>query len=280
MKFLWLLLGSLKNQSFPRRRESSALIFLGPRSRGSDDSRVFRSALLLKSGLKLRFALSLLLHALIACSASAAFGQQAPHKTPQKVISSERSHTVLVLGDSLSAAHNLAESQGWVALMQKRLVEKSAGATHKWEVVNASISGETTSGGLSRLPELLDVVQPGWVLLELGANDGLRGLPLTLIRANLQKLIDQSKQSGARVVLLGIMLPPNYGPAYAEPFAAMYQQLAEKNTLPLVPFLLKDVATNPKLMQQDGLHPTAEGEPIVLDNVWAVVKPLWLPSSK
>ena len=280
MKFLWLLLRSLKNQSFPRRRESSALIFLCSRFRGNDDSRVFRSALLLKSGLKLRFVLSLLLPALIACSASAAFGQQAPYKTPQKVISSDRSHTVLVLGDSLSAAHNLAESQGWVALMQKRLVEKSSGATHKWEIVNASISGETTSGGLSRLPELLNVVQPGWVLLELGANDGLRGLPLTLIRQNLQKLIDQSKQSGARVVLLGIMLPPNYGPAYAEPFAKMYQQLAEKNALPLVPFLLKDVATNPKLMQQDGLHPTAEGEPIVLDNVWAVVKPLWLPEGQ
>jgi acyl-CoA thioesterase-1 len=238
----------------------------------------------LNLGLKLKLVLPVLLPALIACSASTAFGQENPHETPDKtsnkVMAAARSHTVLVLGDSLSAAHNLAESQGWVALMQKRLEEKSAGATRKWEIVNASISGETTSGGLSRLPELLEVVQPGWVLLELGANDGLRGLPLTLIRQNLQKLIDQSKQSGARVVLLGIMLPPNYGPAYAEPFAKMYQQLAEKNALPLVPFLLQDVATNPKLMQEDGLHPTAEGEPIVLDNVWAVVKPLWLPSSK
>ncbi|MBD3816872.1 MAG: arylesterase, partial [Halothiobacillus sp.] len=178
--------------------------------------------------MKFRWLLTLvlrgLLPALIACSASTAFGQENPHETtnkmPDREVAAARSHTVLVLGDSLSAAHNLAESQGWVALMQKRLVQNSAGATHKWEIVNASISGETTSGGLSRLPELLDVVQPGWVLLELGANDGLRGLPLTLIRANLQKLIDQSKQSGARVVLLGIMLPPNYGPAYAEPFAA------------------------------------------------------------
>ncbi len=252
----------------------------------------FRWLLLLKAGLKselkmarkLRLIFPILLPALIACSASVAFGQQAPHETANKMpdheMAAARSHTVLVLGDSLSAAHNLAESQGWVALMQKRLADKNADATHKWDIVNASISGETTSGGLSRLPELLNVVQPGWVLLELGANVGLRGLPLALIRANLQKLIDQSKQSGARVVLLGIMLPPNYGPAYAEPFAAMYQQLAEKNALPLVPFLLKDVATNPKLMQQDGLHPNAEGEPIVLDNVWAVVKPLWLPEGK
>ncbi len=231
--------------------------------------------------MKFRWLLTLvlrgLLPALIACSASTAFGQETPHET----LAAERSHTVLVLGDSLSAAHNLAESQGWVALMQKRLahVDTSAGTTKTWSIVNASVSGETTSGGLSRLPELLDVVQPGWVLLELGANDGLRGLPLTLIRENLQKLIDQSVQSGARVVLLGIMLPPNYGPAYTTPFTAMYQQLAEKNGLPLVPFLLKDVATNPKLMQEDGLHPTAQGEPIVLDNVWSVVKPLWIPPS-
>ena len=227
--------------------------------------------------MKFRWLLTLglraLLPALIACSASTAFGQETSSDA-------ERAHTVLVLGDSLSAAHNLAESQGWVALMQKRLAGLDGkSATPAWSIVNASVSGETTSGGLSRLPELLDVVQPGWVLLELGANDGLRGLPLTVVRENLQKLIDESQQSGARVVLLGIMLPPNYGPAYAAPFATMFQQLAEKNGLPLVPFLLKDVATNPKLMQEDGLHPTAQGEPIVLDNVWSVVKPLWIPTS-
>lgn len=218
---------------------------------------------------------ALLLPALIAFSASTAFGQETPHETS----AAARAHTVLVLGDSLSAAHNLAESQGWVALMQKRLahLDSDTGAS-PWSVVNASVSGETTSGGLSRLPELLEIVQPGWVLLELGANDGLRGLPLALIRQNLQKLIDDSQRSGARVVLLGIMLPPNYGPAYATPFAAMYQQLATKNGLPLVPFLLKDVASNPELMQMDGLHPTAQGEPIVLENVWSVVKPLWSPS--
>jgi acyl-CoA thioesterase-1 len=210
-----------------------------------------------------------LIFALLACSALVAFGQAA-------ISPAARAHTVLVLGDSLSAAHNLAESQGWVALMAKRLAAQPplAGAP-AWQVINASISGETTSGGLSRLPELLTVHQPGWVLIELGANDGLRGLPLSAIRQNLQQLIDLSTQAGAKVVLLGIMLPPNYGPAYTTPFAAMYQQLADKNHLPLLPFLLRDVATNPKLMQQDGLHPTAEGEPIVLENVWRVVEPLW-----
>lgn len=218
-----------------------------------------------------------LIATLLAFSASAAFGQEA-------ISPAERAHTVLVLGDSLSAAHNLAEKDGWVALMADRLAQNlpAKNGKPKWDVINASISGETTSGGLSRLPELLAVHQPGWVLIELGANDGLRGLPLPLIRQNLQKLIELSTQAGANVVLLGIMLPPNYGPAYATPFAAMYQQLAEKNHHSLVPFLLKNVATNPKLMQEDGLHPTAEGELPVLANVWAIVAPLWggLPAGK
>jgi acyl-CoA thioesterase-1 len=211
-----------------------------------------------------------LIFALLVCSASLAFGQAA-------ISPAARAHTVLVLGDSLSAAHNLAEKEGWVALMAARLAASAPSKTGEpaWDVINAAISGETTSGGLSRLPELLAVHQPGWVLLELGANDGLRGLPLPIIRQNLQKLIDLSTQAGAKVVLLGIMLPPNYGPAYATPFAAMYQELARKNNLPLVPFLLDRVATNPALMQQDSLHPTAQGEPLVLDNVWAVVAPLW-----
>ncbi len=208
--------------------------------------------------------------ALLACSASAAFGQAA-------MSPAVRAHTVLVLGDSLSAAHNIAEQDGWVALMAHRLAASAPAQSRApaWDVINASISGETTSGGLSRLPELIAVHQPGWVLIELGANDGLRGLPLPIIRQNLQKLIDLSQQAGANVVLLGIMLPPNYGPAYATPFAGMYQALATQNSVPLVPFLLDHVATNPKLMQQDGLHPTAQGEPIVLENVWAVVAPLW-----
>ncbi|WP_322629015.1 arylesterase [Halothiobacillus sp.] len=215
---------------------------------------------------------------LLACSASVAWGQ-AP------LAPEIRAHTVLVLGDSLSAAYNLPEDKGWVALMQARMARLSSDAKmpagHNpvsktpWDIINASISGETTSGGLSRLPELLAVHQPGWVLIELGANDGLRGLPLSIVRQNLQKLIALSEQAGARVVLLGIMLPPNYGPAYTTPFRNMYHELARENHLPLVPFILQGVAEDRSLMQADGLHPTAAGEPKVLDTIWSVVAPLW-----
>ncbi|ANJ67352.1 arylesterase [Halothiobacillus diazotrophicus] len=206
----------------------------------------------------------------LACSSSLAWGQ-AP------LAPEVRAHTVLVLGDSLSAAYNLPEDKGWVALMTARMkaAEQSSGARIPWDVINASISGETTSGGLSRLPELLAVHQPGWVLIELGANDGLRGLPLSIVRQNLQKLIALSEQAGARVVLLGIMLPPNYGPLYTTPFRDMYHALAAQNHLPLVPFILQGVAENRSLMQADGLHPTAAGEPQVLANIWSVVGPLW-----
>ena len=179
--------------------------------------------------------------------------------------------TILVLGDSLSAAHGIAQNQGWVTLLAERMVQK----TPPWKVINASISGETTSGGLTRLPALLTTHKPQWVLIELGANDGLRGLPLKIIHQNLQRLIEMSQQSGARVILIGIMLPPNYGFAYTTPFTAMYQQLAVENRLPLVPFLLQDIATEPALMQADGLHPNATAQPVILDNVWRVAAPLW-----
>lgn len=202
---------------------------------------------------------------------STALGQGAGQATAQKPAA--KTHTILVLGDSLSAALGVPETQGWVALMTKRL---SADPRTHWNVINASISGETTSGGMARLPELLAVYQPDWVLIELGANDGLRGLALPIIRKNLQKLMDMSTASGARVALLGIMLPPNYGPAYTTPFAAMYQELAESNHTPLVPFLLRDVASNRERMQSDGLHPNAAGQVIMLENVWAIVAALWM----
>ena len=179
---------------------------------------------------------------------------------------------VLVLGDSLSAAYQLPTEAGWVARLRDRLAERAPG---RFEVTNASVSGETTSGGLTRLPELLETGDYDWVLLELGANDGLRGLPLSVIEANLQTLIDRAEAHGAQVVLLGIMLPTNYGPAYAEPFAAMYERLAEKNELPGLPFLLEGVASDRELMFDDGIHPNAEGQAQVLDNVWTVVAPLW-----
>jgi acyl-CoA thioesterase-1 len=178
--------------------------------------------------------------------------------------------TILVFGDSLSAAYGLRSAEGWAALLQRRLREQGYG----YRIVNASISGETTSGGLQRLPRALQIERPAIVLLELGANDGLRGLPLNLVRGNLERMIRLAEQAGARVLLLGIRLPPNYGARYADEFAALYPELAKQFQLPLVPFLLDHVALKPGLMQADGLHPDAAGEPLVLENVWSKLKPI------
>jgi acyl-CoA thioesterase I len=178
--------------------------------------------------------------------------------------------TILVFGDSLSAAYGLRAEQGWAALLQKRLASTGYG----YEIVNASVSGETTSGGLQRLPRALQLHQPGILILELGANDGLRGLPLTTTRENLQKMIALAKQSHARVLLVGMRIPPNYGPRYTSDFAQMYPEIASRDGLPLVPFLLQSVALDPGRMQSDGLHPNARGEPAVLDTLWPQLEPM------
>ena len=178
--------------------------------------------------------------------------------------------TLLVFGDSLSAAYGLASADGWAALLQRRLREQGYG----YRIVNASISGETTSGGLQRLPRALEINRPAIVMLELGANDGLRGLPLNLIRGDLEQMIRLSQQEGARVLLLGIRLPPNYGARYTDEFAQLYPALARQFHLRLVPFLLDRVALHSDLMQSDGLHPDAAGEPLVLENVWRELKPM------
>jgi len=177
--------------------------------------------------------------------------------------------TVLVLGDSISAAYGMETAQGWVARLAQRLQKEGA---HR--VVNASISGETTSGGLNRLPALLARVQPDLVVIELGANDGLRGTPLTAVKANLAALISQSQRSGARVLLLGMRIPPNYGPRYSEGFHALYATLSERYGAALMPFLLEGVAGNPALMQADGLHPGASAQMSMLDNLWPYLQPL------
>ncbi|HTV77736.1 MAG TPA: arylesterase [Steroidobacteraceae bacterium] len=177
---------------------------------------------------------------------------------------------ILSFGDSLSAAYRLQPEQGWVALLQQRLHTEGYG----YQIINASVSGETSTGGLERLPHLLATHHPAIVLLELGANDGLRGLPLPLVRDNLGHMIALAKDSGARVLLLGIKLPPNYGPRYGNGFADLYSQLASQYHVPLVPFLLEGVALDPALMQDDGLHPVAAGEPRVLDTVWPYLVPL------
>ncbi|MBE0505535.1 MAG: arylesterase [Marinospirillum sp.] len=177
---------------------------------------------------------------------------------------------LMVMGDSLSAAYNLPADRGWVSLLEQRLQQQG----YAWRVVNASVSGETTGGGLTRLPELLRQHQPQIVLLELGANDGLRGQPPQRITVNLNQMIQLSQQAGAEVLLLGILLPPNYGPRYLQQFEQIYPQLAKQHQLPLVPFLLEGVADNPALMQQDGLHPTAEAQSRILETVWVELKPL------
>ena len=180
------------------------------------------------------------------------------------------SKSLLVLGDSLSAEYGLSRGTGWVTLLQQRLKKDGIDAT----VVNASISGETTSGGNSRLPELLTRYQPSVVLIELGANDGLRGLPLNAAKTNLHNMIADSKKAGAKVLLVGMRIPPNYGRDYTEKFSALFSKLAQEAKVALVPFLLDGVAGKPELFQADRLHPIAEAQPIIVDNVWPRLKPL------
>jgi acyl-CoA thioesterase I len=187
-----------------------------------------------------------------------------------EALASSHERTLLVFGDSLSAAYGLRPEQGWAALLQKRLQSEGYG----YRVVNASISGETSAGGRARLARALEQHKPAVVVLELGANDGLRGLPVSGMRANLQAMATASQQAGAKVLLAGMMIPPNYGQKYSDSFAQTYVQLARDLKLPLIPFLLDGVALEPRLMQEDGLHPKAEGQPRVLDNVWRQLRPL------
>ena len=168
---------------------------------------------------------------------------------------------ILVLGDSLSAAYRIDPEQGWVALLQSRL-----GEDH--HVVNASVSGETTSGGRGRLPRLLEEYSPDLVLIELGGNDGLRGLPLQSIEANINAMVEASLETGADVLLLGIRIPPNYGERYTESFFSIYHRVSEGYSVPLVPFILEGIATDRRYMQNDGIHPNVEGQPLLLENVW------------
>jgi acyl-CoA thioesterase I len=178
--------------------------------------------------------------------------------------------TIMVFGDSLSAGYGVEAGQGWVDLLAQRLEEKKL--PHR--VVNASISGDTSAGGLSRIKAELKRHQPDILLLELGANDGLRGLPLSSMKKNLSSIVQQAKANGARVLLVGMQMPPNYGPRYTERFSAIYGELAKEQQLPLVPFLLQKVALDPALMQADNLHPNAKGQPLLLETVWPVLQPM------
>ena len=183
---------------------------------------------------------------------------------------SAATRTVLVFGDSLSAAYGIAPQQGWVHLMGERIASQGL----PWKVVNASVSGETTAGGLRRLPEDLKRHKPDAVVIELGANDALRGQPIKAIRANLEQMIRLAREAQAEPVLVGLMIPPNYGIDYAGEFRDVYASIARKEKVRLVPFLLHGVADTAESFQADQLHPTAAVQPRILDNVWATVEPL------
>ncbi len=172
---------------------------------------------------------------------------------------------ILVLGDSISAAHGIRLDQGWVALLQAKLKTEGYG----YQVVNASVSGETTAGGLARLPRALAVHHPKIVILELGGNDGLRALPVEVMRDNLTKIVSLSTAAGAKVVLLGMRMPPNYGAEYAENFHSSFDTLARAQKLPYATFFLTGIAQVARLMQDDGIHPNALGQPKLLENAWA-----------
>lgn len=172
--------------------------------------------------------------------------------------------TLVVLGDSISAAYGIDEQVGWVQLLRNRLAERDLNV----EVVNASVSGETSSGGLARLPRLLQEHSPRWLVVELGGNDGLRGYPPQALQGNLQRMVKMARAQGAEVLLLGMQMPPNYGKAYTRAFAAVYPKVAAAEQVPLVPFFLEPVALVDGAMQQDGIHPTAKAQPALLDHVW------------
>ena len=178
--------------------------------------------------------------------------------------------TILVYGDSLSAAYGLSQDAGWSALLQARLKQKRMDYT----VANASISGETTSGGAARIAQTLEAQQPKVIIVALGANDGLRGLPLAQMRANLAQIVRASQTAKSRVLLVGMRLPPNYGETYTRPFAQVYVDLAREYKTALAPFLLEGVAEQRELFQSDNLHPTAQAQPIMLDNIWTALAPL------
>jgi acyl-CoA thioesterase-1 len=181
--------------------------------------------------------------------------------------------TILILGDSLSAAFGIPQQDGWVNLLQQRLQQRRS----PYEVINASISGETTSGGASRLKQLLQQHKPKIVIIELGANDGLRGLPIKEMRKNLEQMIKQCKRADARVVLVGLRLPPNYGPLYTRAFEQTYRELAMQQRIVLVPFLFAGLEDSPRHFQGDNLHPTTAAQKILLNNVWQYLEPLLTP---
>ncbi|WP_426417051.1 arylesterase [Aestuariirhabdus sp. LZHN29] len=185
-------------------------------------------------------------------------------------VASASAETLLVLGDSLSAAYGIRPDQGWVSLLEKKLEQQNSAIN----VVNASVSGETSAGGLQRLPSALKRHSPQWVLIELGANDGLRGGDIRTMRSNLSTIVERVKEAGANPVLFEMLLPPNYGATYTRLFQQSFSDIANEHDIPLVPFFLIDIVQQPQYMQADQLHPTSDAQPLILDRVWPVLQPL------
>ena len=220
-----------------------------------------------------------MLSALLCLAAACGGAEVAPKGTADKAASRDSKAlqaaavgkpTLLVVGDSLSAGYNVELAATWVGLLERRLAEQGYG----YRVVNASISGETTGGARARLPRIIELHRPAIVILELGGNDGLRGLPLTQVRGNLQWMLEQIKAGGARTLLLGIRIPLNYGPDYAEGFHTMYGELAKQYQTGIVDFFMERVALQPKLMQDDGIHPNTAAQPLLLETLWPALQPL------
>jgi acyl-CoA thioesterase-1 len=187
-----------------------------------------------------------------------------------QVTASAQARTILVMGDSLSAGYGMRITQSWVTLLEQRLRKEG----YEYAVVNASVSGETSAGGRARLPRALQQHQPAIVIIELGANDALRGLPIANLRSNLDTMISQAKQANAQVLLLGMRMPPNYGEQYSAALQRAYSELAAQHGIRSVPFFLDKVALDPQLMQDDQMHPAVEAQPLLLDNVWPQLEPL------
>jgi acyl-CoA thioesterase-1 len=185
-------------------------------------------------------------------------------------VSAAEPRSIVILGDSLSAAYNMEVADSWPSLLQARLERDG----YAYGVFNSSIAGDTTQGGLARLPRLLERERPAVVIVELGGNDGLRGIQLDVTRGNLAAMIEQSQAAGARVILAEMRIPPNYGATYAERFHAIYGELAAEYGATLLPFLLEEIALEPGMMMDDGIHPTVEAQPLILDAVWVVLEPL------
>lgn len=207
---------------------------------------------------------------MVRCAIAAWFILLLPISPAVAAAASDKAPVILVVGDSLSAGYGVRVDATWVALLQKRLVQQGYG----YRVVNASVSGETTGGARSRLPRALELHSPSFVLLELGGNDALRGLPLRQVRANFESMLGSIQAAGARPVLVAMRIPDNYGPAYANQFHALYADLAKKFSVPAITGFIESVALDEKLMQADGIHPNAQAQPILLDVVWPTLAKL------